>query len=89
VPTRLRLRVTGVEGAAAANFNIRIGSQTITGIPIMSGGVLVEPGVYYVDFELPAGLNGAGDQPIVVTIVAGSASFSSRLDDTAPRLRTL
>ena len=89
VPTRLRLRLTGVEGAGVINFSIRIGSQTITGTPIKSGGVLVEPGVYYVDFELPAGLDGAGDQPIIVTILAGSASYSSRLDDTAPRIRIL
>jgi len=89
VPTVLRLRITGVEGTTAANFNIRIGSQTIVGTSVKSGGVLVEPGVYYVDFALPAGLNGAGDQPIVVTIVAGSTSYSSRLDDTAPRLRIL
>ena len=89
VPTVLRLRLTGVEGAAASNFSIRIGSQTITGTPVKSGGVLVEPGVYYVDFELPAGLSGAGDQPIVVTVIAGSATFSSRLDDTAPRIRIL
>ena len=89
VPSLIRLRVTGVEGTTAANFSIRIGSQTITGTAVKSGGVLVEPGVYYVDFELPAALNGAGDQPIVVTILAGSASFSSRLDDTAPRVRIL
>jgi uncharacterized protein (TIGR03437 family) len=89
VPTRLRLKLTGVEGASASNFSIRIGSQTISGTAVKSGGVLVEPGVYYVDFELPAGLNGAGDQPIVVTILAGTGTYSSRLDDTAPRLRIL
>ena len=89
VPSRIRLRITGVEGASAANFNIRIGSQTIVGANVLTGGVLVEPGVYTVDFQLPAGLNMAGDQPIVVNIVAGSTVFSSRLDDTAPRLRFL
>ncbi len=89
VPTLLRLRITGIEGTGAANFNIRIGSQTIVGTSVKSGGVLVEPGIYYVDFELPAGLDGAGDQPIVVNIVVGTTSFSSRLEDTAPRLRIL
>lgn len=89
VPSLIRLRLTGVEGATAANFNIRIGSVTIPAANVETGSVLIEPGVYYVDFELPATLNGAGDQPIVVTIVAGSASFSSRLDDTAPRIRIL
>lgn len=89
VPSLIRLRLTGVEAATAANFSIRIGSVTIPAANIETGSVLIEPGVYYVDFELPATLNGAGDQPIVVTIVAGSASFSSRLDDTAPRIRIL
>jgi hypothetical protein len=89
VPTVLRLKLTGVEGAGAANFSIRIGSQTISGISVVSGGVLVEPGVYYVDFQLPVGLRGAGDQPVVVTVVTGTTSFSSRLDDTAPRLSIL
>jgi len=89
VPTLLRLRLTGVEGTLASNFSIRIGSQTITGTAAKTGGVLVEPGVYTVDFELPTGLNAAGDQPIVVSIVVGSTTFSSRLDDTAPRISIL
>jgi uncharacterized protein (TIGR03437 family) len=89
VPTVLRLKLTGVEGAGSVNFSIRIGSQTITGTQVISGGVLVEPGVYYVDFQLPAALKHAGDQPIVVTVIAGSTSYTSRLDDTAPRLRIL
>jgi len=89
VPTLLRLRLTGVQGTTSANFSIRIGSHTITGTPVKTGGILVEPGVYTVDFEVPAGLNHAGDQPIVVTVLAGTGSFSSRLDDTAPRLRFL
>lgn len=89
VATVLRLKVTGVEGAGTVNFSIRIGSQTISGTQVVSGGVLVDPGVYYVDFQLPVGLRGAGDQPIVVTILAGTGSYSSRLDDTAPRLSIL
>jgi len=89
VPTLLRLRLTGVEGAAASNFSIRIGSQTIPGTLVKTGGVLVEPGVYTVDFELPSGVNLAGDHPIVVSIIVGSTTFSSRLDDTAPRIRIL
>lgn len=89
VPSRIRLRITGVEGAGPAHFSIRIGSHTIAGTAVLSGGILVDPGVYTVDFELPEGLNGAGDQPIVVSIVVGTTTFSSRLDDTAPRLRFL
>jgi hypothetical protein len=35
---------------------------------------------------LPASLNHAGDQPIIVTVTVSSTAFSSRLDDTAPKL---
>ena len=44
--------------------------------------MLVEPGVYTIDFLMPSALAGAGDQPIVVTVNAGGVNFSSRLDDT-------
>ena len=89
VPTVLRLRVTGIANTSPAVISIRIGSVTIPGTNVLTGGVLVEPGVYTVDFTLPPGLNGAGDQPIIVTVTAGSTTFTSRLDDTAPRLRIL
>ena len=86
VPTVLRLRLTGVANTGAAVFLIRIGSVTIAGSQVLTGGVLVDPGEYTVDFTLPPGLDGARDQPIIVTIVVGGVSFDSRLDDTAPRL---
>lgn len=89
VPSVLRLRLTGVQGASAGNFSITIGDTTISGVSIVSGGVLVEPGVYTVDFLLPASLNMAGDVPITVNVTAGSTTFSSRVNDTAPRLRIL
>jgi hypothetical protein len=89
VPTVVRLYLTGVEGAAPANITIRIGNITIPPAGILSSAVLVEPGVYTVDFELPASLEGAGDQPIIVTVTTGQSSFSSRLDDTAPRIAIL
>ena len=94
VPTVLRLRLTGVANisatAAQAVVTIRIGNQTISGTQILTGGVLVEPGVYTFDFLLPAALNMAGDQPIVVTVrITDGTAFSSRLDDTATRLRIL
>ena len=89
VPTVLRLYLTGVQGAAALNFSIRIGSVTIPISQILTSAVLVEPGVYTVDFTLPPELNMAGDQPIVVSIVTGGVTYSARLDDTAPRVRIL
>ncbi|MEP6923802.1 MAG: hypothetical protein ABI954_05015 [Pyrinomonadaceae bacterium] len=86
-PTRLRLFLTGVRGLNASDFNIRIRDQTITGAQILTGAVETEqPGVYSIDFLLPAALNGAGDVPIIVTTTGGAAS---RLDDTAPRLQIL
>jgi uncharacterized protein (TIGR03437 family) len=86
VPSRLRLYLTGVENISSASISIRIGSVTLTGTNIASAAVPVEPGVYTVDFVLPSTLAGAGDQPIIVTVSAGGVNFSSRLDDTAPRL---
>ena len=89
VATRIRLRLTGMHLVPAANISIRIGSISITGTQVKTGGVLVEPGVYTVDFELPKTLAGAGDQPIIVSVTGGGVTFSSRLDDTAPRIRIL
>lgn len=87
VPTALRLFLTGVEGAPASAISIRIGSTTLT--TLTTGAVLREPGIYTIDFPLPAGLLGAGDVPIIVTVTAGGVAFQSRLDDTAPRFRIL
>jgi len=87
VPTVLRLRLTGIANTSPAVITIRIGGSTITGSQVLTGGVLVDPGVYTVDFTLPPELKGADDQPIVVTINVNGVLFTSRLDDTAPRLR--
>lgn len=86
VPTVLRVYVTGIvpQITPPGGINVRIGNSIIPGV--RTGPVLVEPGVYYIDFELPAALAGAGDQPLVVYIILNDVTFSSRLDDTAPRL---
>ena len=89
VPTILRLRLTGVANTSPGVFLIRIGGVSISGAQVLTGGILVDPGVYTVDFTLPPTLNEAGDQPIIVSIVVDGVSFNSRLDDTAPRLRIL
>ena len=94
VPTILRLRMTGIanislSAAQSGIVSIRIGNQTITGAAILTESVLVEPGVYTMDFRLPGALNMAGDQPVVVTVTVGTTSFSSRLDDTASRISFL
>jgi uncharacterized protein (TIGR03437 family) len=92
VPTVLRLRVTGMANIASGNgvIEVRIGNVTISGSQILTGTTLVEPGVYTFDFRLPAALNMAGDQPIVVTVrLSDGTTFTSRLDDTAPRISFL
>lgn len=86
VATRLRLRLTGVGNVPATAFTIRIGSVTIPAGNVVTGAVPEAPGVYTVDFNLPSTLNMAGDQPIVVTVTAGTTGFDSRLDDTATRV---
>ncbi|HSK74396.1 MAG TPA: hypothetical protein VK892_22035, partial [Pyrinomonadaceae bacterium] len=82
----LRLFLTGVHNVPASAVTIRIGSVQISGTQILTGAVEREPGVYSIDFTLPSGLNNAGDVPIIVTITVGTQTFTSRLDDTAPRL---
>jgi uncharacterized protein (TIGR03437 family) len=91
--TVLRVRVTGVQDPLAASpgsIEIRIGSIRIIEGRVTTRGVLIEPGVYTIDFLLPPGIAGAGDQPIILTIRdANGVEFSSRLDDTAPRISIL
>ena len=89
VSTVLRLYLTGVNNLVASTFAIRVGNQTITGASILTAATLVEPGVYTVDFTLPPELNAAGDVPIVVTVTVNGQTFTSRLDDTAARVRIL
>jgi uncharacterized protein (TIGR03437 family) len=89
VETVLRVFLTGVANTSAAVVSVRIGSLNIPSTRVLTGGTLVEPGVYTIDFTLPPEANGLGDQPIIVTVTANGVSFSSRLDDTAARIRIL
>ncbi|HXF42156.1 MAG TPA: hypothetical protein VNK26_00310 [Pyrinomonadaceae bacterium] len=89
VPSIIRLKLTGVANFDNTSFNIKIGGTVVAGTSVLTGSTLVSPGVYTVDFRLPESLKGAGDVPIVVTIVIGSSTFTSRLEDTAPRIRIL
>jgi uncharacterized protein (TIGR03437 family) len=83
VPSVLRVYVTGVANLTGSIIRVRIRDQIMTPI---GDPILIAPGIYGVDFRLPAALGGAGDQPIVVTVTAGGGTFSSRLDDTTSRL---
>ena len=87
VPSMMRLYLTGVtQSTTASSISIRIGNQTVAA---SSNPVLVEPGIYTVDFAMPSALNRAGDQPIIVTVTVGTTTFTSRLDDTAARVLIL
>jgi uncharacterized protein (TIGR03437 family) len=85
----LRLYLTGVNNITAANIRIRIGTTDIPAAQIVTNAVLAEPGVYTVDFTLPATLAGSGDQPIVVSVISGNTEYFGRLADTAPRISIL
>ena len=89
VPTVLRLFATGIANADASVFSIRIGSVTISGAQVLTGGVITEPGIYTVDFTLPSTLLGAGDQPVVLSVNVNGTLFQSRLDDTTSFVRIL
>jgi uncharacterized protein (TIGR03437 family) len=84
VPSVLRVYLTGL--GSVSGLTIRIGGRDISGTSIVTGAVLVEPGVYRVDFEVPATLDHAGDVPIVALFAFGTNVLSSRLEDTAPRI---
>lgn len=89
VPTVLRVYLTGVyvRNLSGNNITVRIGSSTtIGGASVVGNAVLVEPGVYTIDFPLPATLEGAGDQQLVISITLNGTTYTSRLDDSAPRI---
>lgn len=87
VPSVLRVYVTGIDNSRGnLLFTIRIGNREISGALVVTDAILVEPGVYTVDFTLPAELLGAGDQPIIFSAISGGNVYQSRLDDTAARL---
>lgn len=84
VPSVLRIYLTGVNNRAATEISVRIGNTPVT--TVLSAPVLVEPGVYSIDFTLPPEFAGRGDQPIVVIVNIGGVLYQSRLEDTAPRI---
>jgi len=84
--TRLRLFATGVSTGTVGTIRIRIGTSTTTGVTVVGSAVLVEPGVYTIDFDLPPDLRGVGDQPVVLSIIIGGVTFSGRSDDTTSRV---
>ena len=87
VATVLRVYLTGVRvGQGIGTATLRIGDVSLTSA---TDAVLVEPGVYTVDFLLTPALNAAGDQPAVISLSINGVVYFGRLDDTAPRISIL
>lgn len=94
VPTKLRLYLTGVNDVSPSRIfgnavTIRIGDVNIAGSAVVTNPVLVEPGVFAIDFDLPPIAAGLGNKPIVVSVFFDGVIYTSRLDDTAPFIRIL
>jgi uncharacterized protein (TIGR03437 family) len=91
-PTQLLIMLTGVRGVTApAAVTVRIGTTDITGTadPATSPIRISRsntPGFDQITVTLPASLAGAGDVPVIVTVTAGGATFTSRPADTAPHI---
>ena len=79
----------GALGGATGNFDIIVNGTLIPTANVLTNAILREPGVYSVDFTLPASLDMAGEVPIVVDIVVSGVTYRSRLEDTAPIFRIL
>jgi hypothetical protein len=87
VPSVLRIYLTGTVNVDSSLITVRIRDKIMTGLP--STNIFVEPGVETIDFPISTELEGAGDQPVVVTVTINGITFSSRLDDTTSRISIL
>jgi len=87
VDTNLRMFLTGVEGAPASTISIVIGETAVPGD--IQAPVLREPGVYSIDFDLAPVFDMAGDQPVTIIILSGTAVYQGRRQADAPRIRIL
>jgi hypothetical protein len=87
----LLIMLTGVRGlTSAAGVTVRIGTTDIVGTAAADSPVTVgpsnTPGFDQIRVTLPASLAGAGDVPVIVTVVATGGTFTSRPADTAPHI---
>ena len=90
--TQVMFLLTGVRGiTSATSVTVRIGTTDITGTadantsPVRIGPSNT-PGFDQVTVTLPASLAGAGDVPVIISVVSGGVTFTSRPADTAPRI---
>jgi len=87
--TKLRLILTGVRGVPVSGVTVRLvkvsdnTATDITGSQVTALMATDTPGLFQLDFLLPASLAGAGD--VAVIVIANGAQ--SRAADTAPRFR--
>jgi uncharacterized protein (TIGR03437 family) len=91
VATRLLIMLTGVRGLTSANgVTVRIGTTDIVGTADAASPVTVAasntPGFDQITVTLPASLAGAGDVPVIITVVTNTGTFTSRPADTAPHI---
>ncbi|HVF45768.1 MAG TPA: hypothetical protein VM936_22260 [Pyrinomonadaceae bacterium] len=91
VPTQLLIMLTGVRGVTSASgVTVRIGTTDIVGTADATSPVTVgpsnTPGFDQIRVTLPASLAGAGDVPVIVTVVTSAGTFTSRPADTAPHI---
>jgi hypothetical protein len=82
VATQLLIMLTGVRNATTAQVTVRIKDTDLTGTAILSVGPSNTPGFDQIVVQLPVGLAGAGDSPVIVTV----SSATSRPADSAPRI---
>lgn len=86
--TKLRFFLTGVRRITdKAQVTVRIGTTDLTGAAIVQVLPSDLPGTDQIDVTLPATLAGAGDVPVIITVVNGGVTFTSRAADTASRIR--
>jgi hypothetical protein len=97
VPTVLEIVLTGVRNVTTGQVTVTIGTTAISGTSITftglanAGGTLTPatdtPGIDHINVALPASLAGAGDVPIVVSVLSGSVTTTSRpTTDTPPHI---
>jgi uncharacterized protein (TIGR03437 family) len=91
VATQLLIMLTGVRGVTSASgVTVRIGTTDIVGTADAASPVTVAasntPGFDQITVTLPASLAGAGDVPVIITVVTSAGTFTSRPADTAPHI---
>ena len=88
-PTVLAIMLTGLGRPVPAGtaVTVTIGTKTVTGATAVIPMLTDAPGFEQINVTLPADFAGLGDQPLIVSIVAGGVTYTSRPADTAPHIR--